>query len=144
MFFEHIAKFHAWKTVHEWNGHLEILGSPQVIENSRQYLLLRTAYFTENSRWVPLPPFHGLSSYFLVSLSITIIIIIINRKLTLLTEVTIKWSLAAVTRINIVIIQTFSPVLARMFSTCCSTTTLHVISISCQLAQVLNLSINSL
>ena len=28
--------------VHEWNGHLEIFSRPQVIENSRQYLLLRT------------------------------------------------------------------------------------------------------
>ena len=28
--------------VHEWNGHLEIFSGPQVIENSRQYLLLRT------------------------------------------------------------------------------------------------------
>ena len=28
--------------VHEWNGHLEIFSRPQVIENSRQYLLLQT------------------------------------------------------------------------------------------------------
>ena len=28
--------------MHEWNGHLEIFSRPQVIENSRQYLLLRT------------------------------------------------------------------------------------------------------
>ena len=27
--------------VHEWNGHLEIFSVPQVIENSRQYLLPR-------------------------------------------------------------------------------------------------------
>ena len=32
----------ASKFVREWNGHLEIFGLPQVIENSRQYLLLRT------------------------------------------------------------------------------------------------------
>ena len=30
------------KIVHEWNGNLEIFSRPQVIENSRQYLLLRT------------------------------------------------------------------------------------------------------
>ena len=29
--------------VHEWKGNLEIFSRPQVIENSRQYLLLRTA-----------------------------------------------------------------------------------------------------
>ena len=32
----------ASKIVHEWNGHIEIFSLPQVIENSRQYLLLRT------------------------------------------------------------------------------------------------------
>ena len=32
----------ASKIVPEWNGHLEILRRPQVIENSRQHLLLRT------------------------------------------------------------------------------------------------------
>ena len=43
--------------LHEWNGHLEILGLPQGIENSRQFLLLRTDIsVTENCRWVPL---HG-------------------------------------------------------------------------------------
>ena len=30
------------KVVHEWNGHLEIFICPQVLENSRQYLLVRT------------------------------------------------------------------------------------------------------
>ena len=30
------------KIVHEWNGHIEIFSRPQIIENSRQYLLLRT------------------------------------------------------------------------------------------------------
>ena len=34
---------YASKIVHEWNGNLEIFSRPQVIENSRQYLLLRTA-----------------------------------------------------------------------------------------------------
>ena len=28
--------------VHEWNGHIEIFSLPQAIENSRQFLLLRT------------------------------------------------------------------------------------------------------
>ena len=32
----------ATKTVHEWNGHPEIFSLPQVIENCRQFLLLRT------------------------------------------------------------------------------------------------------
>ena len=30
------------KIVHEWKGHLEIFSLPQGIENSRQFLLLRT------------------------------------------------------------------------------------------------------
>ena len=42
------------KIVHEWNGHQEIFSLPQDIENSRQFLLLQTDIFTENSRWVPL------------------------------------------------------------------------------------------
>ena len=33
---------HFWKIVHEWYGRLEIISRSQVIENSRQYLLLRT------------------------------------------------------------------------------------------------------
>ena len=32
---------------------MDIFSRPQIIENSRQYLLL-SRYFTENSRWVPL------------------------------------------------------------------------------------------
>ena len=32
---------------HEWNCHLEIFSRPQVIENSRQYLLLRTDILQE-------------------------------------------------------------------------------------------------
>ena len=32
----------SFEIVHEWNGHLEILSRPQVIENSGQYLLPRT------------------------------------------------------------------------------------------------------
>ena len=44
----------ASKIVHEWNGHLEVFSRPQVIENSRQYSLLRSMrYFKGNSRWVP-------------------------------------------------------------------------------------------
>ena len=31
----------ASKIVHEWNGHLEIFSRPQIIKNSRQYLLLK-------------------------------------------------------------------------------------------------------
>ena len=48
---------HASKIVHEWNGHLEIFSLSQAIENSREFLpSLRTDnYYTENSRWVPLP-----------------------------------------------------------------------------------------
>ena len=30
------------KIVHDWNGHLGIVSRPRVIENSRQFLLLRT------------------------------------------------------------------------------------------------------
>ena len=41
------------KTVYEWNGHLEIFSRPQVMENSRQYLLLRTDIL-QKIRWVPL------------------------------------------------------------------------------------------
>ena len=32
----------ASKIIHKWNDHLEIVSRPQVIKNSRQYLLLRT------------------------------------------------------------------------------------------------------
>ena len=32
----------ASKIAHEWDGRLEIFSCPQGIENSRQYLLLRT------------------------------------------------------------------------------------------------------
>ena len=44
----------ASKIVHEWNGHLEIFSCAQVVENSRQCLLLHTDILTENSRRVPL------------------------------------------------------------------------------------------
>ena len=44
----------ASKFVREWKGHLEIFSLLQVIENSRQYLLLRTDILQKNSRWVPL------------------------------------------------------------------------------------------
>ena len=38
-----------------WNVHLEIFSRPQVIENSRQYLLLRTADILQKTRvgWAP-------------------------------------------------------------------------------------------
>ena len=36
-----LLKKKASKIVHEWNIHPEIFSHPQVIENSRQYLLLR-------------------------------------------------------------------------------------------------------
>ena len=43
------------KIVHEWNVHLGIFVRPQLIENSRQYLLLRIDISRKlNSRWVPL------------------------------------------------------------------------------------------
>ena len=38
----------------ERNGHLEISSRPEVIENSRQYLLLRTDILLTVRRWVPL------------------------------------------------------------------------------------------
>ena len=44
----------ASKTVHEWNGHPDIFSRPQVIEYSRQYLLLRTDILQKTSRWMPL------------------------------------------------------------------------------------------
>ena len=31
-----------FRKLYEWNGHLESVSRPQVIEDSRQYLLLRT------------------------------------------------------------------------------------------------------
>ena len=37
----------ASKIVYEWNVHLEIFSRPQVIENCRQYLLLRRRYFAD-------------------------------------------------------------------------------------------------
>ena len=44
----------ASKIVHEKNGHLEIFSRSQVVENSRQCLLLHTDILTENSCRVPL------------------------------------------------------------------------------------------
>ena len=35
----------ASKIVHQWNGHLEIFSPPEAIENSRQFLFLRTDVF---------------------------------------------------------------------------------------------------
>ena len=44
------------RKLHKWNGHLEILSLPQGIENSRQFLLLRTDISQKRVRWVPM---HG-------------------------------------------------------------------------------------
>ena len=46
----------ASKFVREWNCHLEIFSLPQVIENSRQYLLLQTDILQKTvvNFWVPL------------------------------------------------------------------------------------------
>ena len=46
------------KSLHEWNGHLENFSRAQVIENPRQYLLLRTE-FCRISRWLPLLKLSG-------------------------------------------------------------------------------------
>ena len=43
----------ASKIVHQWNGHLEIFSPPEAIENSRQFLFLRTDIFTKQSLVVP-------------------------------------------------------------------------------------------
>ena len=45
---------HWFSRIGLWSGHLEIFRRPQVIKNSRQYLLLWYRYFAENSRRVPL------------------------------------------------------------------------------------------
>ena len=37
------------KAVHEWNDHLENFSCAQVIENSRQHLLLRTDFYRKQS-----------------------------------------------------------------------------------------------
>ena len=42
----------ASKIVHEWNGHIETVGRPEVMETSKQYLLLRTDVL--KSGWVSL------------------------------------------------------------------------------------------
>ena len=53
---ENRREFRASKFVREWNGHLEIFSLPQVIENSRQYLLLQTDILQKTvvNFWVPL------------------------------------------------------------------------------------------
>ena len=43
------------KIVHEWNGHLEIFSLPQAIENSRQFLLLRTDILQKTVLGCPWP-----------------------------------------------------------------------------------------
>ena len=47
-----LSDIKASKIVHEWNGHIEIVGRPEVMENSKQYLLLRTDVL--KSGWVSL------------------------------------------------------------------------------------------
>ena len=46
--------FYSTKNSLSWEKSWEIGSRPQVVEDSRQYLLLRTDIMTENSRWVPL------------------------------------------------------------------------------------------
>ena len=41
------------KIVHEWNGYRDIFSRPQVIENARQYLLLRTDTLQKQSLGAP-------------------------------------------------------------------------------------------
>ena len=41
------------KIVHEWNGYRDIFSRPQVIENARQYLLLRTDILQKQSLGAP-------------------------------------------------------------------------------------------
>ena len=43
----------ASKIVNEWNGHLEIFSLPPAIENSRQFLLLRTDILQKQSLGAP-------------------------------------------------------------------------------------------
>ena len=43
----------ASKIVHEWNGHLQILSCPQVIENSRQYLFSKQIFHRKQSLGAP-------------------------------------------------------------------------------------------
>ena len=52
---ENLREFMRWasKIVHEWNGHLEAFSSPQEIENSRHYLLLRTDIYRKQSFGAP-------------------------------------------------------------------------------------------
>ena len=41
------------KNEHEWNRQLEIFSRPEVIESSRQYLLLRTDILSKTVVWCP-------------------------------------------------------------------------------------------
>ena len=52
---ENRGKFLSSKIVHEWNGHLEIFSLPQAIEILQEICASPNIYFTEKSRWVPLP-----------------------------------------------------------------------------------------
>ena len=55
---ENRREFIRWaaKIVHEWNGHLELFSPLQVIENSRQYLLLRTDILQKTVVGYPVKP----------------------------------------------------------------------------------------
>ena len=44
---------YASKIAHEWIHHLEMFSRPQVIENSRQHLLLRKAIYRKQSLGAP-------------------------------------------------------------------------------------------
>ena len=56
-----------WKIVHEWSSHLKVFSLPQVIENFRQYLLLRTDILQKTvvgcpcDIVLPVPPYYKLS-----------------------------------------------------------------------------------
>ena len=50
-----MRKIKLQKIVGEWNGHLEILSPPQGIENSRQFLLLRTDILQKTVDGCPCP-----------------------------------------------------------------------------------------
>ena len=44
----------ASKIIHEWDGYLETLGRPSVIENYKQYFLLQTAVLQKQSLSAPM------------------------------------------------------------------------------------------
>ena len=50
---ENLSNKPASKIVHEWNCHLEIFSRAQVIENSREHLLLQTDILQKTVVWCP-------------------------------------------------------------------------------------------